>query len=100
MVLNTNNILDDVTGIVASVKPYMFEEGSAAAPQPDNPSASSTEIDTFGILSASVNDEPDEEEVGKTDPELDTYIGAYVKELAAAVAAGDKEGGTCVCPPH
>lgn len=98
--LNADNILSEVTGIVADVKPWMFESGAkdaeTAAAQ-GNPSVQSTELDTLGILTPGVSDEPDEEEVGKTDPELDQYIGAYVKELEAAVAEGDKAIGQCVC---
>lgn len=106
MVIDTDSLLNDVTSIVAEVKPYMFETDSTTAAvatdnpsvsMPDNPSVSSTEIDMFGSLTPGVNDEPDEEEAGKTDPELDTYIGAYVKELEAAVAEGDKEAGKCAC---
>lgn len=104
--LNADSILNEVTGIVAAVKPWMFEgsaetaaaQGSAeTAAAQGNPSVQETELDTLGILTPGVSDEPDEEEVGKTDPELDQYIGAYVKELEAAVAEGDKTGGTCVC---
>lgn len=98
-----DSILNDVTSIVADVKPYMFEEASAAptnaAVAPDNPSVSSTEVDTFGILTPGVNDEEDEEEHGKTDPELDGYIGEWVKELEAARAEGDKEASMCPCVP-
>lgn len=95
--LNADSILNEVTGIVAAVKPWMFEGSAETAAAQGNPSVQETELDTLGILTPGVSDEPDEEEVGKTDPELDQYIGAYVKELEAAVAEGDKTGGTCVC---
>lgn len=98
--LNADSILSEVTGIVADVKPWMFEAGSSETDTnaaQGQPSVQSTELDTLGILTPGANDEPDEEEVGKSDPELDQYIGAYVKELQAAVAEGDKMNGQCVC---
>lgn len=89
--MTLDTILDDVTGIVAEVKPYMFEAEAA------NPSVSATEIDTLGILTPGANDEPDEEEQGKTDPELDKYIGDWVKQLETAVAQAEKDNNTCPC---
>lgn len=91
--MTLDTILDDVTGIVAEVKPYMFETEATNA----NPSVSATEIDTLGILTPGANDEPDEEEQGKTDPELDGYINAWVKQMEAAVAAAEKDNNTCPC---
>jgi hypothetical protein len=97
--LNADNILSEVTGIVADVKPWMFDTATSASAETaaaqGNPSVQDTELD-MGILTPGVSDEPDEEEEGKTDPELDQYIGAYVKELEAAVAEGNKTG-TCSC---
>jgi hypothetical protein len=94
--LNADSILSEVTGIVADVKPWMFEAEAASTDTnaaQGQPSVQSTELDTLGILTSSANDEPDEEEEGKTDPELDHYV----KELQAAVAEGDKTLGECVC---
>lgn len=95
--LNADSIVNEVAGIVANVKPWMFESSAETAAAQGNPSVQGTELDTLGILTPGVDDEPDEEEVGKTDHELDHYIGDYVKELEAAVAEGDKAVGSCVC---
>lgn len=95
--MELNSILNDVTGIVADVKPYMFEPDSNANAASTNAAQGGASASSTDDFLTSADDEPDEEEHGKTDPELDGYIGQWVKELEAAKAEGDKEAANCAC---
>jgi hypothetical protein len=101
MMENIDSILSDVTNIVKDVKPWMFEDQPSL---PSNDAATSAgaskeaeALTAFGLQASTSPADEEEEDVGKTDSELDKYIAAYVDEVAAAVKATDAEEK--VCPP-
>lgn len=101
MMENIDSILSDVTNIVKDVKPWMFED-QPTLPSNDDAKTSGVSkeaeaLTAFGLQASTSPADDEEEDLGKTDTELDKYITAYVDEVAAAVKAADAATGSC--PP-